>query len=60
MRKGREGKLNRLIGRTQEIVSSLDSPGTDIKQDSIAPVRSMIDVTFRQQKNDMFGRYDAS
>lgn len=52
MRKGREDKLNRLIGRTQEFYQSID------KVQSVepkGPVRSMIDVTFQQKENDMFG-----
>lgn len=54
MRKGREDKLNRLIGRTQEFYRSID---TSLPVDSSAPVRSMIDVTFQQKENDMFGEF---
>lgn len=53
MRKGREDKLNRLIGRTQEFYKSIDASDS---VDTTGPVRSMIDVTFQQKANDMFGR----
>lgn len=52
MRKGRENKLNRLIERSQ---NSDDSSVTS-SVESIAP-RSMIDVTYQQKNNDMFGNY---
>lgn len=53
MRKGREGKLNRLVGRTQEFYKSIDTAGPTDSTSSAA--RSMIDVTFQQKENDMFG-----
>lgn len=53
MRKGREGKLNRLIGRTEELYKAIE---TSKAVDSAGPVRSMIDITFQQKGNDMFGR----
>lgn len=53
MRKGREGKLNRLIGRSQEFYKSFDTSEVDVT----GPVRSMIDVTFQQKENDMFGEF---
>lgn len=53
MRKGRDGKLNRLVGRTQEFYKSIDPAGPTDSTSSAA--RSMIDVTFQQKENDMFG-----
>lgn len=55
MRKDREGKLNRLLGRTQEFYKSIDSCGPI--DPSSSATRSMIDVTFQQKENDMFGEY---
>lgn len=54
MRKGREDKLNRLIGRTQQLDTSV---GKSESVDSKSPIRSMIDVTFQQKDNDMFGEF---
>ncbi|KAH1006005.1 hypothetical protein HUJ04_006891 [Dendroctonus ponderosae] len=49
MRKGREGKLNRLIER------SLSEDSLSVaSSDSGIPPRSMIDVTYQQTGNDMF------
>lgn len=51
MRQGREDKLNRLIERSQNDDLSVSSTSVE----SITP-RSMIDVTFKMQNDDMFGK----
>lgn len=55
-RKGREGKLNRLIERA---VNDVDVAGDKEESiDSLPTRRSMIDVTFQQTRNSMFGEYN--
>lgn len=46
-RPGREGKITRFLERRQNIQDGNQTNNEDTK--------SMIDVTFRQQQNDMFG-----
>lgn len=53
MRKGREDKLNRLLGRTQDFLDGVGSSSTSLDD---ATEKSMIDITYQQSGNDMFGK----
>ncbi|KAF2903862.1 hypothetical protein ILUMI_02321 [Ignelater luminosus] len=53
MRKGREKKLTRLIERKHDSFD-VDVPADSASSESVAPVRSMIDITFQLKDNDMF------
>lgn len=55
MRQGRENKLHRLIERKQDEQEETISLSTSI--DSLAPVKSMVDITFQLKQNDMFGNF---
>lgn len=55
MRPFREDKLNRLIERKPG-GPSLDILSSDTQEAVIAP-KSMVDVTFQQTRNDMFGNF---
>lgn len=58
MRKEREGKLNRFIERT---VTEMDtSDAKESSSESLTARRSMIDVTFQQNDDDIFGVYEQS
>ncbi|XP_018574731.1 vacuolar protein sorting-associated protein 13 isoform X2 [Anoplophora glabripennis] len=52
MRKGRGDKLNRLIERSHTNQEAGDS--TFSSTESVAPPKSMIDVTYQQKESDMF------
>ncbi|XP_031336343.1 vacuolar protein sorting-associated protein 13 isoform X2 [Photinus pyralis] len=52
-RKGREGKLTRLMERKADLVY-VDQPSSSMSTESLEPVRSMIDITVQMKANDMF------
>ncbi|KAJ8953002.1 hypothetical protein NQ318_015363 [Aromia moschata] len=52
MRKGREGKLTRLIERSAGETEASSSAHSS--NETLQPARSMIDITFQQKQDDMF------